>query len=131
MPDLPADEWLRQAHYDLATARLLFEDGRFSYAVFFAHLALEKALKGCYLETHARTPPVSHSLRHLAAQSGLPLTDDQRTFLNDLNEASVLNLYPDRLFAAGVSYDGAAARDLLDRAAALLDWIFEQSEFHP
>ncbi len=121
--DPPAGEWLRRARYDLEVAQLLVEDGRSAYAVFFAHLALEKALKGCYRRAHGRTPPVTHNLRHLAAQSGLPLSEAQRSFLQQINPASILHLYPDRLFAENVSYDEAAARDVLDAARALLEWI--------
>ncbi len=131
MPTLSPDEWLMQAHADLGAARLLLNDEHCAYAVFFAHLALEKALKGCYRGTHTRKPPVSHNLRHLAAQSGLPLSDEQRAFLADLNEASILNLYPDRLFAADVSYGESAARETLDAAQALLDWIVNQREASP
>lgn len=125
---LSVRDWLDQARYDLATAELLFDSGRHAYAVFFAHLALEKALKGCYRKTHDRTPPVTHNLRHLAAQSGLPLSDEQRTFLNRLNDASILNFYPDRLFGTDTSYREAEAREVLDSGQELLDWIEMQVE---
>ncbi len=123
-----AAAWLRQARYDLEVARLLLGDERPAYAVFFAHLALEKALKGCYRHVHGRPPPVSHNLRHLAAQSGLPLVEAQRSFLQKINPASILNLYPDRPFAADVSYDKAAAQHVLDTAQSLLDWTGEQHD---
>jgi len=41
-------EWLRQADYDMATSEYMYTGGRYIYAVFMCHLALEKALKGIY-----------------------------------------------------------------------------------
>lgn len=47
MPKEP-DEWLRQAEYDMETAEFMLNGGRYFYAVFMCHLAIEKALKGLY-----------------------------------------------------------------------------------
>ena len=41
-------EWMKQAAYDLETAEFMFAGARYFYAVFMCHLAVEKALKGCY-----------------------------------------------------------------------------------
>lgn len=127
--EFSAAEWLHQARFDLDTARLLLRGGRRSYASFFAHLAVEKALKGCYRHTHDRRPPISHNLRHLAAQSGLPLTDDHLALVRRLNTVSILNLYPDRGFASAPpppeDVDDRASI-LLDATEAFLDWIGEQ-----
>ncbi len=41
-------EWLTQADYDLDTAQDMLDKGRNFYAVFMAHLAIEKALKGLF-----------------------------------------------------------------------------------
>ena len=41
-------EWLTQAEYDFQTAEYMTAGGRHVYAVFMAHLAVEKALKGIY-----------------------------------------------------------------------------------
>lgn len=43
-----AEEWLRQAEYDLDTADAMYTTGRNFYAIFMCHLAIEKALKGLY-----------------------------------------------------------------------------------
>ena len=40
------EEWLRQSDYDMDTALYMYEGGRFIYAVFMCHLAVEKTLKG-------------------------------------------------------------------------------------
>ena len=48
--------WIDSAAYDLETGRSLLEAKRFPYALFFAHLALEKVLKALAVkatQTHA------------------------------------------------------------------------------
>lgn len=42
------DEWLIQAEYDLDSAKAMYETGRYFYAVFMIHLAIEKGLKGLF-----------------------------------------------------------------------------------
>ena len=41
-------EWQRQADYDMDTAEYMYAGGRYVYAVFMCHLAVEKTLKGIY-----------------------------------------------------------------------------------
>jgi len=56
------NEWILQAEYDFGTANAMLESGRYIYAVFMAHLALEKLLKGCYSKTLNGNPPRTHNL---------------------------------------------------------------------
>ena len=51
------EEWLKQADYDLDTADYMHAGGRYHYAVFMSHLAVEKALKGLYFEMRRQFPP--------------------------------------------------------------------------
>lgn len=44
--DKRVEQWFMQAEYDLDTAECMLQAGRRFYAVFMAHLAIEKALKG-------------------------------------------------------------------------------------
>lgn len=121
-----AAAWLQSARADLDVAALLLGGGPPAYAVFFAHLAVEKALKGLYRKAHGKAPPVTHNLRHLAARVELLIPDDLEAFVDELNRASVLNLYPDRGFASGAeapAYDEAAARAALAKTRRLFDWI--------
>ena len=44
------EEWLKQADYDYETAEAMFKTGRYIYAIFMCHLAIEKTLKGLYMK---------------------------------------------------------------------------------
>lgn len=59
--DKRAVEWLRQAEYDMDTAEFMAEGGRYFYAVFMCHLAIEKALKGLYEQNLHEIPPKTHN----------------------------------------------------------------------
>jgi len=51
-----------QASYDLGSARAMFQTGRYIYAVFMCHLAIEKALKGLYIAMRGSGPPKTHDV---------------------------------------------------------------------
>jgi hypothetical protein len=60
--DKRAAEWLKQADYDMGTAEFMAKGGRYFYAVFMCHLAIEKALKGLYEQNLHEIPPKTHNL---------------------------------------------------------------------
>ena len=62
-------EWLKQADYDMDTAEFMCRGGRYFYAVFMCHLAIEKALKGLYQRNLQETPPKTHNLIYLLSKT--------------------------------------------------------------
>ena len=67
--------WLEGAKYDLGVANAMFKRKKYPYALFMAHLSLEKLLKTFlaeYTKTHA---PFSHSLPYLAEKSGVKIPE--------------------------------------------------------
>jgi HEPN domain-containing protein len=90
-------EWLRQADYDIDAAEYMYQGGRYVYAVFMCHLAVEKALKGLYFERHREFPPKSHSLVFLLNEIGIKAPEDQGRFIVRLSEASIPTRYPENL----------------------------------
>jgi HEPN domain-containing protein len=59
------------AAYDLETGKGLLEIKRFPYALFFGHLALEKALKALVVKTTRAHAPYTHSLMLLAKMTNI------------------------------------------------------------
>ncbi len=64
-------EWFKQADYDIDTAKFMYDGGRFFYAVFMCHLAIEKALKGLYQKRLEQIPPKTHNLVYLLSKIGI------------------------------------------------------------
>ena len=89
------DEWLKQSEYDMDTAKAMFKTGRFIYAVFMCHLAIEKIIKGVYSKIIGKDPPKTHDLIYLSEMTNLNLTEDVTKFLDSLNDLSVPTRCPD------------------------------------
>lgn len=121
--DKPADEWFRQAGRDLRAAEHLLEGGFVEHATMLAHLAVEKALKGCYRARFDANPPVTHNLQYLAEQTNLTVPAGLRDTLDLLSDESILNLYPDRVFDRQRGFDREHARERVTAAHALINWI--------
>lgn len=58
--------WLEGAEYDLSVADAMFQTGKYPYALFMGHLALEKLLKALVVKTTREHAPYTHSLPLLA-----------------------------------------------------------------
>ncbi len=56
--------WLECAAYDLETGKSLMKSNRFPYALFFAHLDVEKALKSLVVKQTGEHAPYSY-LKHI------------------------------------------------------------------
>lgn len=66
-----ANVWLEQAEEHFSDAMFMYENSRYSGAVFFCHQALEKILKAAIVEFTHKVPPKSHALEYLFAKSEL------------------------------------------------------------
>ncbi|MBF0619484.1 MAG: HEPN domain-containing protein [Candidatus Omnitrophica bacterium] len=115
-------EWLIQAAYDLDTARFMLSGGRNIYAIFMAHLALEKVLKAVYLHRFNDVPPKTHSLMLLLQRAGIHPPDTLGEFIADLDQSSVATRYPERLLALQTAYTNDVVVTILDRANEVMVW---------
>ena len=60
--------WMKLAEYDLETAKVMLDGGRYLYVGFMCHQVIEKALKGYYVATLLEDPPFLHNLTILDLQ---------------------------------------------------------------
>ncbi len=60
--------WLGGARYDLGVAEDLLAAGKYPYALFFGHLAIEKALKALVVKGTKQHAPYTHSLPLLSSK---------------------------------------------------------------
>lgn len=60
--------WLEGAEYDLDVANAMFQTGKYPYALFMGHLALEKLLKALVVTEKREHAPYTHSLPLLASK---------------------------------------------------------------
>jgi len=87
--------WLDSAAYDLDTGSSLLEAKRFPYALFFAHLALEKILKAIFVKASEEHAPHTHSLIFLASKAKVEIPESILDRLAEYTEFHVEARYPD------------------------------------
>lgn len=92
--------WQEGAEYDIGVAEVLLQAGKYPYALFMGHLALEKLLKAIVVKnTHAQAP-ITHSLPFLAEKSMIPMPKTILVKLREFMEFYSETRYPreDRAF---------------------------------
>ncbi len=119
-------EWLKQADYDMDTAEFMAKGGRYFYAVFMCHLAIEKALKGLYEQNLHETPPKTHNLLFLLDKIGLRPDAERGTFITRLNEANVATRYPEDIDKLQDKYTQQIAARMLTQTRETPEWIKKQ-----
>ena len=116
-------EWLRQADYDMATSEYMYTGGRYIYAVFMCHLALEKALKGIYQKKLESVPPKTHNLLYLMEKTQVqPPAEMQKTVVF-LNRLSIPTRYPDDLQRMMKDYTQEKTGEILEKSKEVLTWL--------
>lgn len=115
-----ADEWFKQAEYDLETAEAMFKTKRYIYTVFMCHLAIEKALKGVYAKKFKNDPPKIHNLNYFCDRIEIELSEEFLNFIDKLNSLSVSTRYPDEIEKLLKSYKNKKTENILNKTKELL-----------
>lgn len=90
--------WLKSAEHDLEVADTLFQSKKYDWCLFIAHLVLEKVLKAYFVKRYNKLPPKIHNLIRLAEMANLELTEEQKVFLDEVNDFNLAIRYPDYKF---------------------------------
>ena len=88
--------WLESAEHDLDTAETLINAGKFDWSLFIGHLVLEKSLKAIFVSVNEnKVPPKIHNLVKLSELAGLNIDEDNRLFLDEVNDFNLEVRYPE------------------------------------
>lgn len=88
--------WMELAEYDLETAKVMLDGGRYLYVGFMCHQVIEKALKGYYVATLLEDPPFIHNLTILAKKAEIfeLFPDEHKDILDLLEPLNIEARYP-------------------------------------
>lgn len=117
------NEWFLQADYDLKTAEAMFETGRYFYAVFMCHLAIEKCLKGLYSKTLNDLPPKTHNLIYLLEKISIQPPENIFQVIYSLNSQSVATRYPEELHKILKDYTKEKSLEIIIKSKEVLQWL--------
>jgi len=87
--------WSTEAEESLTVAGHLVEKADYSYALFFAHLAIEKELKALHAVKRGQHAPPIHNLLRLAKAVGIELDQQRIDTLARITAFNIEARYPD------------------------------------
>jgi HEPN domain-containing protein len=87
--------WLHSSDIDYKAMESLFDGGHYVWALFLAHLVIEKSLKAYYTENVDMNVPRIHDLLKIAQNGNLQLTEEQMDFLDEVTTFNIKTRYPD------------------------------------
>jgi len=111
------------AREDWSVADNLVQQRRTRHGLFFAHVALEKALKAHVCRNTHELAPRIHNLVRLAELANLNPSQSQIDTLADLNAFNLEGRYPDALSLPPTPQE---AVEYLSRAEEVLQWLINQ-----
>jgi HEPN domain-containing protein len=115
--------WRDGAREEWQVSGELLEKGRVRHALFFAHLALEKALKAHVCRHTADLAPRTHNLVRLADAAELDVPPTILEVLGEMNEFVLTGRYPDATSKVPALGE---ARILRQRAEEAFAWLMQQ-----
>jgi HEPN domain-containing protein len=116
-------EWIKQADYDLGTAKAMLDAGRYIYSIFMIHLSIEKALKAIFAKKKNENPIRTHNLNYLVEIIDLDLPEEYKEFIEDLNNKSVPTRYPESLQNILKYYKKKETTEMYTNAQKLIKWL--------
>ena len=88
--------WKTTANRDWKFVQQTFKIKQYVYALFFAHLVLEKLCKANWVKDNTGNhPPKIHNLVRLTEQTNLKFSDSDMDFLRKMNDFQIEGRYPD------------------------------------
>jgi HEPN domain-containing protein len=125
------EAWVEDADYDLQSAKVMLDSGRYFFVVFMCHLTIEKLLKSVIVERQGLEPPRMHNLFGLIARAGLTIPAERRCLLNELDNMSVVTRYPDGRRAIASTLTTESTTALYARTVEFASWLKQELTSSP
>jgi HEPN domain-containing protein len=120
--------WIESAAYDLDTGKSLMDAKRFPYALFFAHLTLEKILKALTVKATQAHAPYTHSLTLLASKTNLEFSEAILDRLAEYTEFHLESRYPDEKKEFYEKCTEEFALSKFEEMVELYKWLIQKLE---
>lgn len=115
--------WRDGAQEDWEVASDLVTRNRVRHGLFFAHLALEKALKSHVCSVTQDLAPRLHNLVRLSEVAELSLNPDQLDVLAEMNAFNIEGRYPDTLSPPP---NKKQAVEYIAKSKKVFQWLIDQ-----
>jgi len=119
--------WLEGAEYDMGVAEAMYEKGKYPYALFMGHLALEKLLKSLVVRAIRQHAPYTHSLPLLASKLTIEIPQKTMKSLARFMEFHFEARYPEEQKKFYRKCTKAFAKRKLQEIRRVFIWLKEKS----
>jgi len=110
----------------------LFNTERYDWCLFIGHLVLEKTLKALFVQNSADLlPPKTHNLVKLAENAKIPLTDQQKFLLDEVNDFNIEVRYPQFKDALYKKCTREFSQQYFKQIEDLAEWLKSQLKYLP
>ena len=120
--------WLESSKNAQESAKVLFENKKYSVCAFLCEQAIELGLKGLWVFKEGTTPPKTHDLPSLGGKLHIP--EKFGPSLIELYSVSILSRYPDASGSPAVKFDHKKVETILNSTKEVLEWIRDQFPSH-
>jgi HEPN domain-containing protein len=121
--------WLELAEYDISSAKVMLNGGKYLYVGFMCHQTIEKALKAVISSMgQENMPSYTHNLIKLAREANLNfvLSKEQRDLIDTLNPLSIETRYPAYKEKLIEELNKEKCIEILKSTEELFSWIKEK-----
>ena len=121
------DLWLEKAERDLDAANAMFDTGRWFYVVFMCQQAVEKLVKGLYLQYVDDNVPRTHNIGLLINhfEHLLPTKVEEKHYLlfETLSKHYLADRYPVYISTSGEQISRSYAENILNNTKEVFQWL--------
>jgi HEPN domain-containing protein len=118
--------WLEGADYDIGVADAMLGAGKYPYALFMGHLAIEKLLKAIVVKQTKAHAPHTHSLPLLASKTSLEIPDETKKKLAGFMEFHLEARYPEERKEFYQKCTEEFSRNSLNEIKKVFTWLKDQ-----
>ncbi len=118
--------WKTNADKDWKRVNLLFKNHDFVFALFCAHLTLEKLLKAHWVKDNFENHlPKIHNLVYLLAHTNLNIAESDQAFLEQMNLFQIEGRYPDYQNNLHKAYNSVQTKLIISKADKIRKWLLK------
>ena len=108
--------WVEASNKDWEAIQDMYKAKTYIYALFFAHLCLEKLLKAHWVKDNdGNIPPKIHFLLTILDYTKMQLTKEDKAFLGIMNQFQLEGRYPDYRFELYKKYNKVQTKNILNQ----------------
>lgn len=116
--------WINEAFESYKSADALYRKKRYPHALFFLHLAVEKMIKGLYVNKCKTEAPFGHNLTLIASKiDSVNFPDEIIELFSEINNFNIASRYDDYKKSFYEICDKNYTKNYLKRGKELLSWL--------